>query len=149
MFDRAKLIAELKIEEGVRFVVYDDGTGKVIVPGTHVVGNPTVGIGHALNLNPFTAEETTTICGWDIDKKTPEIYATWPWLANLSVPRQDAIADLAFNMGVAKLKLFVTFLAMLEAGNCAGAAADLAATLWAQEVGPDRSSRIEGLIRNG
>ncbi|HEX3809620.1 MAG TPA: hypothetical protein VHW02_07935 [Rhizomicrobium sp.] len=147
MFDRDKLISDLIGEEGERFVVYDDATGKQIGPGDTLQGHPTVGIGHALDLTPFTDAQARMICGWDIDAKTPAVYTQWPWLSTQTEPRQRGVADLAFNMGVQKLSAFTTFLSLLKAGKFDAASEDLAATAWAREVGPARTAHIQNLIR--
>lgn len=49
--------------EGVRTVAYDDYTGKSIVPGRVVKGNPT--IGHGFNLNRKDAKEKLEAMGYD------------------------------------------------------------------------------------
>ena len=46
-----KYCARLTDEEALRFVVYDDATGRPIVPGTHVIGHPSIGIGRALDVH--------------------------------------------------------------------------------------------------
>lgn len=148
MFDRAKLIAQLQPEEGERFFVYDDKTGKKIGPGSKVVGEPTIAIGHALNLTPFTHEQNLIILGWDVDAKTVELYQTFPWLKDHSEPVQRGVADMEFNLGISKLENFATFLTLLTAREYAKAADDLSHTLWDTQVGA-RADAIEALIRGG
>ena len=149
MFDRDKLIDDLTADEGVRLYVYDDANPTAIVgPGYTFEGNPTFGIGHALNKTPLTPEQARIICGWDVDAKTPALYAALPWLSGLSEPRQRAVADMAFNLGVAGLRGFTTFLSLLKAGRYAEAADDLKATKWDSQVRA-RAARIEAKIREG
>ncbi len=149
IFNHDQLVSDLIVDEGERPTLYDDKTGKAIGPGTHVIGNPTTAIGHALNLTPWTDAQMRTICGWDVDAKAPELYARFPWVASLSEPRQRALVNMAFNEGVAGLAGFTTFLSLLQSGNFAGAADDLGGTLWARQVGAARKNRIVSLIRNG
>jgi GH24 family phage-related lysozyme (muramidase) len=52
--------------EGVRTVAYDDYTGKSIVPGRIVKGNPT--IGHGFNLNRKDAKKKLEAMGYDFNK---------------------------------------------------------------------------------
>lgn len=149
MFDRAKLIADLIVDEAMRFTVYDDANpGAKVGPGYRLIGHPTVGIGHALDLTPFTADQARTICGWDIDAKAPALYAAFPWMSSMSEPRQRALADMAFNMGVVGLQGFHTFLGLMQAGKFSEAAADLETTAWHRQVGA-RALRVEALIRQG
>lgn len=37
------LTTQIKADEGLRLAVYDDATGKPIVAGSRVIGNPTIG----------------------------------------------------------------------------------------------------------
>jgi len=148
-FDRETLISDLVVDEGLRPFIYDDAAPAAkIGPGYRFVGNPTIGIGHALALTPFTTDQCRTICGWDVDAKAKELYAALSWLSGLSEPRQRAVANMAFNMGVAGVRGFTTFLALLEKADYGGAAYDLRTTLWARQVGA-RATRIEALIRGG
>jgi lysozyme len=149
IFNRAQLISDLIVDEGERPTLYDDANGKAIWPGTHVVGNPTTAIGHALNRTPWTDSQMRTICGWDVDDKTPALYARFPWASGLSEPRQRALANMAFNEGVAGLAGFTTFLSLLQSGNFDDAADDLEGTEWARQVGENRKNRIVSLIRTG
>lgn len=146
-FDRERLIDDLTVDEGENSGVYDDETGKPIAPGSRVEGNPTTAIGHALNKTPWTQAQMRTICGWDIGAKTRLLYDELPWIAGLPEPAQRALANMAFNLGVDGLKTFSNFLLLLQQGHVEAAISDLEGTLWAKEVGPDRTSRIVALIR--
>lgn len=147
MFDRAKLTADLTRDEGYRPLVYDDANPSALVgPGYTLVGNPTIGVGHALNKNPFSLLQAQTILGWDIEEAASPLYVRYPWLAKLPEPAQRAAANMAFNLGIGGLSKFTTFLALLEAEKYAEAADDLKPTPWASQVGP-RAVRIEALIR--
>lgn len=44
----AELLSRIKAHEGLKTVVYDDATGKAIMPGDTVKGNPTIGYGTLL-----------------------------------------------------------------------------------------------------
>jgi lysozyme len=147
--DKEKLIDELTVDEGARGDVYDDENDRRITAGAIVHGNPTTAIGHALNRTPWTTVQMRTICGWDIDAKIPDLYARFPWVAMLSEPRQRALANMAFNMGVDGLAKLQNFLLLLQRGNFDDAVTDLGGTLWAREVGPERTARISALIRQG
>lgn len=148
MFDRAQLIQDLERDEGYRSLVYDDATGQPLDKGDTIKGNPTVGVGWALNKTPLSRPRAETILGWHIDDKAGDLYAQLPWLTGLTEARQRAMMNLAFNLGVAGLQKFTTFLGLMKGGRYAEAADDLANTPWHNQVG-DRAKRIEALIKSG
>lgn len=148
MFDRDQMISDLKTDEGFRDLLYDDASDKLIGPGVAVQGNPTIGYGWCVSKTPLTPEQYEIILGWLLDAKTGELYRTFPWLETLSEPRQRAVADMAYQMGVHGLSAFATFLGFLQSGQFNAAADDVQATPWYRQSG-DRAKRIEQLIRTG
>ena len=63
--------------------------------------------------------------------------------------RQDALINLCFNLGAAKLATFDTFLGYIKDEMWTSAALDLAGTAWAHQVGANRSSFVEYCITHG
>lgn len=147
-FNRDTLISDLQRDEGYRALLYDDANGSSLGKGSQIRGNPTIGIGWAVALTPISLERARIIAGWQADDKATELFAALPWATALSEGRQRALINMAFNIGVHGEVQFTTFLGLLKAGNYAGAADDLATTLWARQVGP-RAARIAALIRTG
>jgi lysozyme len=125
------LIADLKRDEGLRLAAYPDP-----VSG----GDPwTIGYGHTgpevregLAWTQFQAEAALAA---DVDNVCAELDGRLPWWLELDPVRADVIANLAFNLGVAKLATFSTFLGLVKAGQYARAALDLLGTEWARQVG--------------
>lgn len=146
MTDLALLIANLRVEEGVRAVAYDDADGQPITRGSTIQGWPTVGVGHNLTV-PISDAAIAQILEDDLQ---PALAAarTYPWFGALNWPRQLAVVDMIFNMGVVTFAHFTQFHAFLEAGNFGAAGDDLTGTAWYGEVGP-RAKRIELIIRSG
>ena len=70
------------------------------------------------------------------------------WWRNLTDPRQDVLVNMAFNLGVAKLTTFTTFLPLVKSGQYAQAADDMLTTDWAKEVGA-RAQRLAQQMRTG
>lgn len=122
--------------EGSRSSAYDDATGAHIVPGYTVQGNPTVGIG--INLchpNGLDEAEIQWLFEHRVAKVAASLLQAMPWVSDLTPPRQCAMIDMAYNMGLPTLQTFHTFLACMTAGNYGAAADDLSGTLWARQVG--------------
>ena len=144
--DLSPLIANLRVEEGVRNVAYDDANGHPITKGSTLAGWPTVGVGHNLTV-PISDAAIAQILTDDLQPALAEAQAH-PWFASLNWPRQLAIVDMVFNMGEHTFDEFGTFQSFLASGDFGAAADDLRSTAWAGEVGA-RAERIESIIRSG
>ena len=148
MTDLAQLVSDLQTDEGWVGYLYDDANGEKIGPGTTVKGNPTAAWGFALNVAPLTQQEALPILNSRTAAVVSNLISALPWIAALSEPRQRALCNCAYNLGVAGLETFTTFLGMVQSGDFEGAADDLLQTKWASQVG-ERAQRIAALIRNG
>lgn len=144
--DRDLLLKDLEADEGFRPLLYDDFSGKQWVLGDVIKGRPTIGIGWNVSATPLSLERARIILGWMVDDKLGLIYAALPWLSGLSEPRQRAVANLAYNLGVTGLLKFDTFLSLLKSGQYDAAADDLESTVWWKQVGK-RGPKIQALIR--
>jgi len=150
----AALLTELLRNEGETLRVYDDATGKPIVKGSTVVGNPTIGIGRCLSTNGITLAESRALNFADRTACWDELLPLLPWLATVSVRRQVVVLGLYFNTGLHNPEHFVrvgwpNFLEQMGAGQYALAAQNLLGSQpWATEVGP-RSSRYAEAVRVG
>lgn len=148
------LDAELMGDEGLVLRVYDDATGKPIGPGSHVIGNPTVGVGRNLTARGIKKEEASIMLINDIQDCEKELATVLPWVAQLSTGRQIAMYSLYFNTAVGDPQHFVAgwpnFLKQMEAGQYDTAATNLSTTEpWISQVGPGRVARLTKLIRLG
>lgn len=120
------------------------------------LGNWTIGVGHHdHNLHagviwPDSAIDSTLRADVANVQKTLDgspIFKEW-WREMLE-PRQDALVNMGFNMGVATLATFGDFLQLLRVGLYEQAADDALHTLWAKQVGLARSQFVTGLIKTG
>lgn len=147
-FNQNDMVAQLQTDEGLRLFVYDDATGLPIRAGTHVIGNPTVGIGRNLSGKGITTAEAVALCLNDIAAACTALTASYPWWTALSAGRQMALVDLYFNMGGAGLATFHDFLACMESGDFQGAVGQLQSSRWWGEVST-RGPRIAAQILAG
>jgi lysozyme len=131
------LYDDLVRDEGYKSRIYTDTEGKL-----------TGGIGHNFSdrgLSPaaikFIYDEDVAVADADLDKHVP-------WWRKMTAGRQDALRNMAFNLGWPDLSEFVLMLAALQAGDYQTAAAEALASEWATEVG-DRAKRIAQVFLKG
>lgn len=138
----------LEQEEGSRLKVYDDATGQPIVPGSKVIGHPTIGYGRALDTNGITAAEESLLFADDIQTVEPKLQNSLGFYNGLTDGRKYVLVSMAFELGWAGLLAFHSMLAAMRAGQWNDAAADMSDSLWAKQV-PGRVQRLMQIMREG
>lgn len=153
----------LRGDEGVKNRLYWDN-----------LGYPTIGIGHliiyrktkdtGLIMRQLSAQLGKPIMGTsiseadiiklfrsDLGKMQAEIKKNkviGPVYAKCNRSRQMALENMAFQMGTGGLAKFRNSLALMAAGDYAGAAAQFKQSLWARQT-PGRANRVCLVIKNG
>ncbi len=132
----------LKRHEGLRLVSYRCPAGKL-----------SIGFGHTNKVLPgdiCTKEEADAFLSYDVAVAERDAEALLgKTFFVLSPRRQDAVINLAFNMGRRRLSAFVTTLNYLRTGKFTAAAGSLSRTKWVKDVGAGRSGDIITAIREG
>jgi len=137
--DQAQLLAQLKVDEGVRLYAYQDSLGYL-----------TIGYGRLIDRRKggqISQGEAEYLLGNDINRTENEL-AQYAWFTSQDSVRQAAITNMAFNLGVAGLLHFPHFLGYLQAKQYESAAAELVNTPWHTQVGA-RADRIIAMITKG
>ena len=147
--NRTQLIADLRRDEGLCLQAYDDGTGAVIRPGTTIKGHVTVGIGRALDTNGITSTEADYLLSNDIDRVSAAM-AAYPWFTSLDDIRQNAMLNMAFNIGTTGILEFHDMIRYLtdDPPRFELAASAIEDSLWYREVGA-RAARVANAMRTG
>jgi lysozyme len=145
---RSALLAMLEQDEGRRRFVYDDATGEPIKKGSVVKGNPTIGIGCELSMTGLTDEEIDYLAENRVGRCEAELDRRWPWWRSLSEARQRVLVSMVFQMGAAGVSRFPKFLAALQRGDYAEAAAEMKDSAWAKQT-PARCERLARLMEQG
>jgi lysozyme len=135
--NREKLAAQLTIDEGRRPRIYVDTVGKV-----------TGGVGRNLTDRPFSDDEMDLMLRNDIRGVEQDLDRHLPWWREMSEARQGVLANMAFNLGIDRLKGFVNTLALMKAKRYDAAAAEMLISKWANQVG-DRAVRLAATMRKG
>jgi lysozyme len=134
------LIADLKRDEGCRLAAYQD-----------TLGIWTLGYGHTAGVrqgDAWSQAEADETLIEDVAGACARLDKAAPWWRGLSPVRQDVIAEMAFNLGVAGLMEFRAMLAAARGGDYAAAAVHMLASRWAQEVGA-RARRLAAMMAGG
>jgi GH24 family phage-related lysozyme (muramidase) len=144
----AELDAELDVEEGDPNLIYDDATGKPFVKGMTLQGNLSVGVG--LNLMvPFDQVELQFLEQHRIGKVQTALQ-TYAWYADQDPVRQNALADIAYNIGVNGLLHWPHFLSYMANKDYPSAVGEIKSnSLWISQVKAARAGRLETMILTG
>jgi lysozyme len=144
----AQQLTELRHDEGTRLLVYDDATGKPLLPGDTLKGHPTIGTGRALDVNGITTDEADQLLVNDLAKIEGQL-GPLLWFDALNDTRKGVMVNLAFNMGVRGLQSFVRMIAACQAGDFDKAAHELQDSQWFKQVQTTRSTRLVRQLRTG
>lgn len=96
----------------------------------------------------WSQEEADDTLASDVGEKVSGLDRELPWWRALNDARQDVLANMAFNLGLAGLLTFTTFLGFLQRGLYAQAALDLLGTRAAHEL-PARYHRLAHQLSAG
>ena len=131
------LMAQLNIDEGRRKRIYPDTRGKI-----------TAGVGRNLTDRDFSDDEIDLMLQNDVRNTLRDLDSKYPWWRGLTEARQQVLANMCFNMGIARLSGFKKFLAALQSGRWDVAAEEMMNSDWAGQVG-DRATRLQKMMRQG
>ncbi|MEE9159959.1 MAG: glycoside hydrolase family protein [Gammaproteobacteria bacterium] len=133
--DSEKLSEDLIRDEGLRLKPYRDTVGKL-----------TIGYGRNIDDVGISESEARSMLANDIAAASNECESAFGFWPRLGEGQQRALVNMAFNMGLPRLRGFRNMLAALEAGNYDTAADEALDSRWARQVG-DRAQRVADLMR--
>lgn len=131
------LAAQLVTDEGMRLKPYKDSVGKT-----------TIGCGRNLDDVGISKAEAMAMLAADIDIAAGDLDKFLPWWRQMTDRRQQALCNMAFNLGITKLQTFKNTLAAMKAGDYKAAAIGMRASLWAKQVGA-RAERLATMMEEG
>lgn len=140
--------ADLVRDEGFRSHIYDDATGKGIVPGVTVVGHPTVGSGFALDVDGITPDENDYLLTNRVLRADAAAGAAFSWYAGVPELRRRVVLEMIYNLGIAGFSKFHSMIAAVQVGDWAAAGAEMLNSAWATQVG-DRAKRLSDQMITG
>jgi lysozyme len=132
-----KLKQQIRMHEGVEYKVYLD-----------TKGISTIGVGRNLEGRGLSADEVDYLLGNDLDICVDELNKSFKWYAGLDDIRKRVLVDMAFNLGMPRLKGFVKMLEEIKKENWSEAAIEMLDSRWADQVG-NRASRLSEMMETG
>jgi len=156
-YDRDELVKMVALHEGIVLNVYQDHLGintvgigrnlddRGITDGELLFMNKTI---DDVYDNGLTEEEAYYLCMNDIAIVEKELLDSKPIVNQLNDVRQMVLVDMAFNMGVPRLKLFKNMWMAIEKVNYPLACAEMLDSKWANQVGK-RAVRLSEAMKNG
>lgn len=139
-----QLREQLKIDEGVKYEIYNDhlgyptcGIGHLIVEGDVEHGKP---IG-----TEVSADRVNELFDQDVSKFVEETKKIFPDLEDKPEEVQQVAVNMCFNLGEPRLSKFKKFIAAINEENWETAAAEMLDSKWAEQVG-ERAVRLSKRI---
>lgn len=156
--NRARLVKQLKEDEGVRYNIYKCPAGY-----------DTIGAGRNIESLGLTQEEikylgmesleeiyekelteadVEFLLANDIDRVLEEVQSNFTWFNRLDAVRKEVVLNMVFNLGLPRFKKFKKMIAALQEGDYDEAAQQMLNSLWYTQVG-HRSQRLTLAMLNG
>lgn len=112
----------------------------------------TIGVGRNIDANKgglgLSDDEIDYLLSNDIARCKKELTDAFSWFEHLNEPRQAAMIDMCFNMGLPRLKKFVKALAAMSIKDYEKAGNEFYNSRWADQVG-SRAIKVVKIIKTG
>ena len=134
------LIDMIEQDEGFRPTIYIDSQGY-----------QTIGIGFCLDRMPMPREVADFWCAFILNKRHKQISSATHYgtiFRNLNKPRQCAILNMSYQLGISGLYQFKRMWGSLAAGDYKKASLECLDSVWATQT-KNRARRIAEVIRTG
>lgn len=135
------LVEILKVNEGLRLTPYRCTAGKLTIGYGHTGPSVVEGI-------KWTKQTAEHVLLNDARNVAADLDWHLPWWRRLSDTRQEALADMAFNLGMKRLQGFQKMLEALQRGQWQEAAAQCLDSRYARQVG-NRAKRNAFVFEHG
>ena len=136
----SRIVEDLKRHEGVILHGYYDHLNYM-----------TIGVGRCVQENVgigLTMEEAEYLLANDIARVREELTKMFDWFEDLNEPRQEAMINLNFNLGLTMLRGFKMALAAMAENDFDEAADQFMDSRWSSQVG-QRAVEVPEQIRTG
>jgi lysozyme len=134
--NRERVAEQLLVDEGLRLKPYRCTAGRL-----------TIGVGRNLDDKGISHAEALVLLQNDLDEAWGGLHASLPWISAAPEAVQEALVNMAFNLGLKGLLGFAQTLELLRLGRYAEAATGMLASRWAGQVGA-RAQRLAAMVRS-
>ena len=117
-------------------------------PFTDSTGHLTIGIGRNLIDRGISSTEAFYLLDDDVLYFSNKLCHFLPSFSKLSEPRQIALVDMCFNLGIQGFLNFKEMIAALEVHDYVRAADEMLSSKWAEQVG-ERATCLANIMRTG
>lgn len=128
---------DLLRDEGLKLKPYRDSVNKT-----------TIGVGRNLDDVGISQDEALYLLDNDMATAIGEVSSAFPWFPFLSDNRKRALVNVAFTLGLPRLRTFKKMLKAFAEERWEDAADEVLDSKYAKQVG-NRAQRIATLLRNG
>ena len=156
-YNREKLIDQLILHEGLELKVYKDTLGIDTIGVGRNLEDRGITDGELMHMNllreeihttGITEEDARFLLGNDIDIVERELLDAHPCMERLNDVRIRVLLDMAFNLGVPRLRKFKNMWAGIHEGNYIRAGDEMMDSRWANQVGA-RAVRLCKMMKEG
>lgn len=156
-YDRNALIDQLILHEGLKLHVYQDHLGIDTIGVGRNLEDRGINDGELAFMNLLKTEvyeqgiteaNARFLLSNDIDIVEEELYDAHPCIDRLDDVRIRVVLDMAFNMGVPRLRNFKNMWAGIHEGDYVRASLEMLDSRWATQVG-QRAVRLSNAMKTG
>ena len=122
--------------------------GLELMPYKCTAGKLTIGVGRNIEDRGISYDEAMFLLENDLTLYHVELMKAFPVVDQLDVVRQYTLVNMAFNLGITKLRQFKLMWAAIEDNDFEVAAQEMLNSKWSRDVG-QRSLQLSEQMRTG
>jgi len=139
-----KLKEQLKIDEGVKYEIYEDHLGYATFGIGHLITDADEEYGWPIGTK-VSENRVNEVFKTDVQKFINETQKVFPDLINKPDNIQIVLINMCFNLGAPRLSKFKKFIAAINDEQWIEAAVEMMDSRWARQVGP-RAERLKQIV---
>jgi lysozyme len=139
-----QLQEQLKIDEGVKYEIYNDHLGYATFGIGHLITDKDPEYGKPIGTK-ITEERVNEIFQTDVELYISETKSVFPGLENKPEKIQLVLVNMCFNLGAPRLSKFKKFIAAIDQEQWMEASLEMMDSQWAKQVGP-RATRLKEIV---
>jgi lysozyme len=139
-----KLKEQLKIDEGVKYEIYEDHLGYATFGIGHLITDADEEYGWPIGTK-VSEDRVNEVFKTDVQKFINETQKVFPDLINKPDNIQIVLINMCFNLGAPRLSKFKKFIAAINDEQWIEAAVEMMDSRWARQVGP-RAERLKQIV---